>query len=53
MKGLFVGYNETSKVYGVFILEQRKTIVSLYVKFENDFVSRKCHEPIPMTKIEE
>jgi hypothetical protein len=32
--GLFVGYNEASKDYRVYILEQRKTIVSKDEKFE-------------------
>ena len=36
-KGLFVCYNETSKVYKVYILEQRKIVVSRDVKFEEDF----------------
>jgi hypothetical protein len=43
-KGLFVGYNETSKAYKVYILEQRKTVVSGDVNFEKD-ASRKSHEP--------
>jgi hypothetical protein len=52
-KGLFVSYNETSKAYKVYILEKRKTIVSKDVKFEEDFASRKSHEPIPMIRDEE
>jgi hypothetical protein len=36
-KGLFVCYNETSKDYRVYILEQRKIVVSRDVKFEEDF----------------
>jgi hypothetical protein len=52
-KGLFVGYSATSKAYKVYILEQRKTIVSRDVKFEEDFACRKSHEPIPMTEDEE
>jgi hypothetical protein len=52
-KGLFVGYSETSKAYMVFILDQRKTVVRRDVKFEEDFASRKSHEPIPVTKDEE
>ena len=53
MKGLFVGYNETSKAYKVHIPEQRKTIVSRHVKFEEDFASKKSHEPILVTEDEE
>jgi hypothetical protein len=52
-KGLFVGYSETSKAYKVFIPKQRKTIVSKDVKFEEDFASRKSHEPIPVAEDEE
>ena len=52
-KGLFVGYNETSKAYRVYIPKKRKTIVSKDVKFEEDFTSRKSHEPIPITNNEE
>jgi hypothetical protein len=52
-KGLFVGYSETSKAYRVYIPEQRKTVVSRDVKFEEDFASRKSHEPIPVTEDEE
>ena len=52
-KGLFVGYNETSKAYRVFIPEQRKTVISRDVKFEEDFASKKSHDPILVTKDEE
>jgi hypothetical protein len=52
-KGLFVGYSETSKAYRVFIPDQRKTVISRDVKFEEDFASRKSHEPIPVTEDEE
>jgi len=45
MKGLFLGYSETSKAYGVFNPEQRKTFISKGVKFEEDFASKKFHEP--------
>lgn len=51
-KGLFLGYNETSKAYAIYILELRKTVVSKHVKFEG-FASREAHEPIPMIKNEE
>jgi hypothetical protein len=33
-KGLFVGYNETSKAYKVYIQEHKKIVVSRDVKFE-------------------
>ena len=49
-KGLFVGYRETSKAYRVFILEERKTIVSSDVKFKEELASRKSREPIPVSK---
>jgi hypothetical protein len=52
-KGLFVSYNETSKAYKVYILEQRKTIVSKDIKFEEGFASRKSHAFIPLTKDKE
>jgi hypothetical protein len=52
-KGLYVGYSETSKIYRVYIPEQRKIAVSRDVKFEEDFGSRKSHEPIPITEDEE
>jgi hypothetical protein len=52
-KGLFVGYCETSKAYRVYIPEQRKIVVSRDVKFEEDFASRKSHEPIPVIEDEE
>jgi hypothetical protein len=43
-KGIFVGYNETSKAYRIFIPAQRKTMVSRDVKFEENLASRKSHE---------
>jgi hypothetical protein len=53
-KGLFVGYNETSKAYKVYIPEQRKIVVSKDVKFEEDFASKKSsHEPLPTAEDEE
>jgi hypothetical protein len=36
-KGLFVGYNETSKAYRVYIPKQRKIVVCRDVKFEEEF----------------
>lgn len=44
-KGLFLGYNETSKAYMVFIPELSKAIVSRDVKFEEDFSTRKSMRP--------
>jgi hypothetical protein len=52
-KGLFMGYTETSKVYMVYILEQRKIVVSRDVKLEEDFASRKSHEPTLVVEDEE
>jgi hypothetical protein len=52
-KGLFVGYRETSKSYRIYFPTQRKTIVSKDVKFEENFASRKSHEPILVTNDEE
>jgi hypothetical protein len=52
-KGLFVGCNETSKAYRVYILEQRKIVVSKDVKFEEDFASKKSHEPTLVTEDED
>jgi hypothetical protein len=51
-KGIFVGCSETSKAYKIFIPEQRKTIVSKDVKFEESFTSRKSHELPPMVEDE-
>jgi hypothetical protein len=51
--GLFVGYSETSKASRVFIPKQRKTIVCQDVNFEEDFASKKSHEPIPVAEDEE
>jgi hypothetical protein len=36
-----VGYNDDSKAYRVFLLDRRKTVVSLDVKFEENLASRK------------
>ena len=52
-KGSFVRYNETSKAYKIYIPEERKTIVSMDVKFEEDFASRKSREPILVIKNEQ
>jgi hypothetical protein len=52
-KHLFVCYSETSKAYKVYIPEQRKTILSRDVKYEEDIASKKSHELIPMIENEE
>jgi hypothetical protein len=41
------------KLIGSNILVQRKKVVSRDVKFEEDFASRKSHEPIPVIEDEE
>jgi hypothetical protein len=38
---MFVGYNDTSDAYSIFIRAQRKTIVRRDVKFEERLASRK------------
>jgi hypothetical protein len=48
-----VGYNKTSKVYMIFIPAWRKTIVSRYVKFEENLESRKSHELPPVAEDKE
>ena len=40
-KGIFVGYNETSKAYLIYIPAQRKLVVRRDVKFEEDRAFRK------------
>jgi hypothetical protein len=42
-KGIFVGYNEISKAYRIFIPVQQKTMMSRDVKFEENLASRKSH----------
>ena len=41
-----------SKAYKIYILGERKTIVGMDVKFEEDFASRKSHESILVTEDE-
>jgi hypothetical protein len=53
MRGVFVGYNETSKDYRIFSPTQRMTMASQDVKFEEDLASRKSHETLLVTKDEE
>ena len=43
-KGIFVGYNETSKAYRIFIPVQQKKVVSRDVKFEENLASRKSRD---------
>ena len=39
LKGFFVGYNEFSKVYKVYVQSQQKIIASWDVKFDDEFWS--------------
>jgi hypothetical protein len=52
-EGILVGYNKTSKAYKIFILAQRKIVVSQDVKFKESLASRKSQEPPPMAEDEE
>jgi hypothetical protein len=52
-KGIFVGYNETSKAYKIFIPVQRKTIVRRDVKFKENLASRRSQESSTVTEDEE
>ena len=52
-KDLSVGYNETPKAYRVYIPEQKKTIMSRDVKFEEDFASKKSHKSTSITEDED
>jgi hypothetical protein len=45
IKGIFVGYNETSKGYWIYIPAQWKTVVSRDVKFDEDGWSSRSQEP--------
>ena len=40
-KGIFVGYNETSKAYQIYIPAQRKIVVRRDVRFEEECAFRK------------
>lgn len=51
VKGIFVGYSETSKAYRIYIPTQRKKVVSRDVKFDEDAWSSTSKEP--PTKVEE
>jgi hypothetical protein len=52
-KGIFMGYNETSKPYRIFITAQRKIVVSRDVKFKENLAARKSHELTPVAEDEE
>jgi hypothetical protein len=52
-KGIFVGYNETSKDYKIFILTQQKKVVRKYVKFEENLASKKFEDSSTMIEDEE
>ena len=43
-KGTFVGYNESSKAYWIYIPGQRQIEVSRYVTFEEEIAFRKSRE---------
>jgi hypothetical protein len=43
-RGILVGYSEDSKAYRVFFPDQRKTVVSRDVKFEENLASRKSQD---------
>ena len=50
---LFVGYSEIFKAYKVYISKQRKTVVSIDVKIEEELASKNSHEAIPVIEDEE
>jgi hypothetical protein len=52
-KGIFLGYNETSKDYRIFIPTQWKTFVSKYVKFKENLASRRSQDSSVVTEDEE
>ena len=43
-KGIFVGYNETSKDYWIYILALRSVVVRRDVRFEEDRAFRRSRE---------
>jgi hypothetical protein len=53
IEGYICGYSETSKAYKIYILAQRKTIVSRDVKFEENLTSRSTQESSTMIEDEE
>jgi hypothetical protein len=53
-RGILVGYNEDLKAYKVFLTEQRRTMVSRDVKFEENLASRKYQDlPIVVEGLQE
>jgi len=46
-KGIFIGYNENSKEYRVYIPSLRRKIFRRHVRFEEDKASRKAHGTVP------
>jgi hypothetical protein len=47
-KGIFVGYNETSKAYRVYVPALKKTVVRRDVRFEEEKAFRKSYD-VPAT----
>ena len=43
-KGIFVGYDETSKAFRIYLPSQRKVVVRRDVKFEEEQAFRKSRE---------
>ena len=43
-KGIFVGYDETSKAFRIYLPSQRKFVVRREVKFEEEQAFRKCRD---------
>jgi hypothetical protein len=52
-KGIYVGYNETSKAYIMLVLLHWKTFVRIYVKFKEKLVFRRSKESSGVTMDEE
>jgi hypothetical protein len=52
-KGIFVGYNETSKDYRIFIPSQWNKIVIIYVNLKERLESSRYQESSAVTKDEE
>jgi len=53
MKGVFMGYIETSKAYRIFVQALWRIMVSRDVRFEEDLAARKLHETLPMIERKE
>ena len=43
-KGIFVGYDETTKAFRIYLPSQRKVVVRRDVKFEEERAFRKSRE---------